>query len=171
MELFSDRVGVGLGVACWRRIVQHVAVLLTPWGVVHLRDDGRQLALRLTKAEIETDWIEDIAVIAHMGEQSYRTSWSLTGASLHQVSDRLVQRYCGITQVVLATKARQGRPPGGPEPALREDPVELVQVQIHEEKGIAEGVPDGREAPMEHCTSVDGAIDPLHLKAPCRIGG
>jgi hypothetical protein len=80
--------------------MQHVAVLLTPGGVVDLRDNGFHTTLFLIITEVEAHWIEAVTKIPEMGQEPYRPARTLACIFFHQIPSSTVQRNQGISEVV-----------------------------------------------------------------------
>jgi hypothetical protein len=80
--------------------MQHVAVLLTPGGVVNFRYNGFHTTVFLIITEVKAHGIEAVAEIPEMGQEPYRPARTLAGLFFHQVPRGVFQGNEGIPEVV-----------------------------------------------------------------------
>ncbi len=76
---------------------------------------------------------------------------------LDQIAHCRIEVQARVAEVIASIEPGQVTAAVRPEPAPGEDRIELPQVEVHEEKGIAKGVLARCEAAMPNLTDIDRA--------------
>lgn len=138
--------------------IQNVAVLLIPGGVAHFCDDRFHLLLVRFEAIVETNRVETVTEVTEVSEKANRTLGNPTGLFLNQFLNRFFEGQLRCSGVVFPSKLGQVESSSRPEPSTSKDFLQLIQVQIHHENPIVEGVPPGRKATVPNCSFVNTAV-------------
>ncbi len=136
---------------------QHMHVALVPRRVGDLGHDRIDGVPARGEAVVETDGIERVARVPQMSEQAHRTQRLSPGMPRHALSDGLVERQRGRPQIVAAPKFRDVAAIHRPEPAIGEQAVELIEIDVELGNAVAKRVRSRRVAAVPDHALVDGA--------------
>jgi hypothetical protein len=95
--------------------------------------------------------------VAQVGEETNRPRGAPAGLALDEVAHRDIERLERVPQVIPPVESSHCRSTRRPEPTLPEHRVELGEVEVHQEKGIAECVLGRFEPAVPDTTGVDRA--------------
>ena len=93
-----------------------------------------------------------------MRQEADRPSRSMARFCLHELADRLIQWNDGITNMVPTLERSQVSAVNGPEPPILKYGRQFVQVHIHHEQPVVEGVRNRAESPVPNLSCVDRAL-------------
>ncbi len=136
---------------------QAVGMPLAPGRVRDLGENRLDVLAALAEAVVERDGVHHVPEVAEMREHADRTGGAATREPLRLAAHLGVERPPRVTQVVRPPKPRRGGAVGRPQPPPLEDRGHLLEVEVHHEEGVREGVRDGRVAPMPDRSLVDAA--------------
>ena len=147
---------------------ENVAVSLVPGRIGYLGHQIFQRFAVLREAVVAGDRVHNEPEVPEVGQQSNRPARPLPGHLLYPVVDRLFQGHGRVAEKILAAKAGDRRPAGGPPWHSVEQTGQLIEIKVGHKHPVAESVVVGTEAPVRHPAGVQCA---LHAALPCTCSG
>ncbi len=128
-----------------------------PGRIADVGDDRVELA-RGRESVVDAHGIEDVAGGPQLGQQADRSLEDTSGPFADELAHGALEGHAGIAEMVAAPEADEPAPLDAPEPAAREDAVELGQVEVQHAEPLREAVPRLELSRVADAAFVDRAL-------------